>query len=215
MLPFRFDFPADRPPRILCLGAHCDDIEIGAGGTILRLLAAHPDAAIRWVVFSSTPPRRVEAEAAAAAFLAGAGEARVEIHDFRDGFLPWNGQAVKEVFETLKDPAPDLILTHTRDDRHQDHRLVCELTWNTFRHHAILEYEIPKYDGDLGRPGMYQPLDEATARRKCALLLEHFATQRAKHWFTEDTFLALMRLRGLECAATYAEAFHCPKGVLA
>lgn len=200
--------------RILCLGAHADDIEIGCGATILELIARGVRLEVDWCVLSATPMRAEEARASAAAFLEGAAEARVEVQAFRDGHFPWQGSAIKEWFETLKArPRPDLILTHTRDDRHQDHREVCNLTWNTFRDHLILEYEIPKWDGDLGRPGLYQPVSEEAVERKIEFLHRHFPTQATKPWFDRDTFRGLTRLRGLECASPtrFAEAFYAPK----
>jgi LmbE family N-acetylglucosaminyl deacetylase len=203
--------------RVLALGAHPDDIEIGCGGTLLRLVAERPDLEVTWAVFAATPARAVEARASAAAFLAGlATPPRVEVFDFRDGFLPYAGAAVKERFEELKRVAsPDLVLTHYRDDRHQDHRVVSELTWNTWRNHLILEYEIPKYDGDFGAPNLFAPLSRATLDRKVALVLEHFATQVGKPWFTDDLFRAVARLRGMESVAPegFAEAFYCRKAV--
>jgi LmbE family N-acetylglucosaminyl deacetylase len=202
-----------RRPTILCLGAHSDDIEIGCGGTILTLLARHPSARVCWIVFSAGGRRAAEARRSAARFLRGARTADVRLHEFRDGFFPYDGAAIKEVFETLKPVAPDLIFTHHDRDRHQDHRLVSELTWNTFRDHVILEYEVPKYDADLGWPNVFVPLSAATRRRKLAILHEVFATQRAKRWFGAATFDGLMRLRGVESAARqrYAEAFHVRK----
>ncbi len=214
-----FDLRHKRPglSHVVCLGAHSDDIEIGCGGTLLSLLAAQPSLAVTWVVFSGAGPRAEEARRSAASFLAGAVRREVVVHDFRDGFFPWQGAAIKERFEELKaGPAPDLVFTHFRHDLHQDHRLLAELTWNTWRDHAILEYEIPKYDGDLGRPNVFVPLDAADVRRKVDLLLEHFGTQRSKKWFTEDLFLAHLRIRGMECQSpsTFAEAFHGHKIVL-
>jgi LmbE family N-acetylglucosaminyl deacetylase len=201
--------------RILCLGAHSDDIEIGCGGTLLRLLADHPGTAVHWLVFSASEERAAEARASAAWFLEGAAERTVEIRDFRDGFFPYNGGALKEAFEGLKQTfSPDLILTHYRDDRHQDHRAVSDLTWNTFRDHLILEYEIPKWDGDFGSPNLFVPLDEATVKRKIEALLACFPSQRSKHWFDEETFRAVLRLRGMESGSRYAEAFYCRKLVL-
>src|SRR5215203_525983 len=171
MLPLKFD-TASHSLRVLCLGAHCDDIEIGCGGTLLRLIADGWKLDVRWVVLISN-------------------------ERFRDGFLPYVGPPVKEYFEELKkQPSPDVVFTHHRADLHQDHRLVCDLTWNTFRDQLILEYEIPKFDGDLGLPNFFVHLNEAAARGKTELILKHFGTQRSKHWFTEDTFLGLMRLRG-------------------
>jgi LmbE family N-acetylglucosaminyl deacetylase len=203
--------------RVLALGAHPDDIEIGCGGTLLRLVAERPDLEVTWAVFAATPERAVEARASAAGFLAGlATPPRVVVHDFRDGFLPYSGAAVKERFEELKGfGSPDLVLTHYRDDRHQDHRLVSELTWNTWRSHLILEYEIPKYDGDFGSPNVFAQLSKATLDRKVALLLQHFPTQAGKPWFTDDLFRAVARIRGMESVAPerFAEAFYCRKAV--
>jgi LmbE family N-acetylglucosaminyl deacetylase len=206
-----------RPLKVLCLGAHCDDIEIGAGGTVLRLLRENPGTEVLWVVFSSTEERRAEAQACAQRFLAGAGKGDIRILGFRDGFLPYAGAAVKEAFEDLKTAfVPDLILTHYRHDLHQDHRQVCELTWNTWRNHLILEYEIPKWDGDMGIPNFFVPLEEADLAAKIAALMDCYVSQRGKSWFTEDTFRALPRLRGMECNAPsrHAEAFHCRKAAL-
>ncbi len=203
--------------RLLCLGAHADDIEIGCGGTILDLLARGVRLEVVWCVLSATPERVKEARASAGAFLAGAADATVDIQDFRNAHFPWQGSIIKEWFETLQGlPRPDLILTHTRDDRHQDHREVCALTWNTFRDHLILEYEIPKWDGDLGRPSVYLPVSEASIERKVTLLHEHFPSQATKHWFDRDTFRGLARLRGLESGSPtrFAEAFHAPKLVI-
>jgi LmbE family N-acetylglucosaminyl deacetylase len=197
--------------RILCLGAHSDDLEIGCGGAMLRLLQTYGPLRVDWVVFSASGPRAEEAQRAASLFLAGAAEQRVHLKSFRDGFFPYQGAAIKEYFEALKqDLAPDLIFTHYRHDLHQDHRLINELTWNTFRRHLILEYEIPKYDGDLGTPNVFMHLDEETAHRKVEYLMRSFATQRSKHWFTEDLFLGLLRLRGMEAGGQthYAEAFY-------
>lgn len=206
----------DGPLRVLALGAHCDDVEIGCGGTLLRLAAERRELEVRWVAFCSTPARAKEGHASAAAFLEGAARSKVDIHDHRDGFLPESWAAVKERFEALKQVfSPDLIFTHFRHDLHQDHRIVSDLTWNTWRNHLILEYEIPKFDGDLGIPGLFAPLSQATLERKIALLLQHFPTQRDKPWFTPDLFRALPRIRGMECAAPegFAEAFHCRKAV--
>jgi LmbE family N-acetylglucosaminyl deacetylase len=202
------------PLRVLCLGAHSDDVEIGCGGTVLRLLAQWPQASFHWVVLSANPERAREAERSAAAFLEGAGEHRVTIKTFRESYFPWVGAEIKDLFEELHAAGePDLIFTHCRDDRHQDHRLVSDLTWNTFRRHLILEYEVPKYDADLGAPNLFVALEEATARRKVEALMRHFPSQRARHWFDERTFWALLRLRGLESGAeqSFAEAFYCRK----
>lgn len=205
------------PLRVLCLGAHCDDIEIGCGGTILRWLKEHTDLEFYWVVFSSDRERRKEAIRSSEAFLAGARKKKICVEDFRNGFFPYVATEIKEYFEDLKKRfSPDIILTHCRDDRHQDHRLLCDLTWNTFRQHLILEYEIPKYDGDLGQPNLFVHLDEQICGRKIRNLLEIFKSQADKHWFTEDVFRAILRLRGVESAAPqgYAEAFYCRKMVL-
>ncbi len=213
MLPLNFNKP-DRALRVLCLGAHSDDLEIGCGGTILRLIADGWSLDVHWLVLCSNETRGEEARASASDFLAGTARHAITIERFRDGFLPYSGPPVKEYFEELKkEPAPDVIFTHHRADLHQDHRLVCELTWNTFRDHFIIEYEIPKFDGDLGLPNFFVHFDEKIARRKVDLLMKHFGTQRSRHWFTEDTFLALMRLRGVESrsAGRFAEGFHCRK----
>jgi LmbE family N-acetylglucosaminyl deacetylase len=205
---------SDRAPHVLAIGCHADDIEIGCGGTLLTLLEQRDDVSVTWVVLAAAGDRAGEAEASARSFLAGARESNVIVESFRDGFLPYLGPSVKESFERLKsDVEPDLILTHTESDQHQDHRLVAELTWNTFRRHLIFEYEIPKYDGDLVNPGVFVPLSEETAQRKVALLHEHFVSQGAKHWFDEELFLGLLRLRGMQAnePTRYAEAFHCRK----
>lgn len=204
--------------NILCLGAHCDDIEIGCGGAILRFIEERPQMVnVHWVVFSSTPEREVEARMCAQAFLAGAAAVKVEVHSYRDGFFPQRWAEIKEEFERLKrefDPA--IVFTHTRDDFHQDHRVVCDLTWNTFRNHIVLEYEIPKYDGDLGRPCVFVQLSGPVAKKKASLIMGHYRSQASKHWFTEDTILSLLRLRGVESAATtkYAEGFFGRKIVI-
>ena len=204
--------------RVLCLGSHSDDLEIGCGGTLLKLIAAYSDVRVSWIVFSGSEQRADEARASAARFLEGAAEQHVEMKGFRDGFFPYVGYEVKQSFEELKQRcSPDVIFTHFRDDRHQDHRLISDLTWNTFRDHLILEYEIPKYDGDLGSPNVFVHLDEPTCRRKVRGIVEAFQTQRNRHWFTEDTFMSLLRLRGIESAAPegYAEGFFCRKAVFA
>lgn len=217
MQPFRLETAGGRPPAIVCLGAHSDDIEIGCGGTLLTLLARYPGARVLWVVFSASGPREAEARAGAAAILADAGTRDVRLHAFRDGFFPVAQGEIKEVFESLKAFGdPDLIFTHHRADLHQDHRVVSELTRNTWRNHTILEYEIPKFDADLTPCNCHVPVDADTARRKAAALMDAFASQRGKQWFDEETFLGLMRLRGLECNAPdrYAEAFHAYKFTL-
>src|SRR5262245_1919793 len=218
MLPFALGARQGFPLQVLCLGAHCDDIEIGCGGTMLKLAAERPDADFRWVVLSSDPVRAPEARAGAAAFLPGISRRTLIVESFRNGYFPWDGAEIKDLFERLKqDLSPDLVFAPWREDRHQDHRVVSDLTWNTFRDHTILEYEIPKYDGDLGRPNFYVPLDTVTAEAKARLVTSVYRSQADKPWMTEETFRALMRLRGLECAAPsgYAEAFHARKVVLA
>jgi LmbE family N-acetylglucosaminyl deacetylase len=211
-LPFeRFEPPIR---HVLCLGAHCDDLEIGCGGTVLKLADGVNSPAFTWVVFASDAVREGEARRSAEAIFRDASRVRIVIHSFRDGFLPYEGGAVKEAFEALKPSvSPDLILTPYRQDLHQDHRLVSELTWNTFRNHLILEYEIPKYDGDLGAPNVFVPLDPGICRRKVETILDGFPSQSGKRWFSEDAFRAILRLRGMECNAPdgYAEAFYCRK----
>lgn len=205
-------FDPSRPiQRVLAVGAHADDIEIGCGATVLALTRALPEVHVTWVVLAATGERAVEAGRAARAFLEGASSADVRVHGFRDGFLPYVGADVKDLFEELKAIEPDLVFTHARDDLHQDHRLVNELTWNTWRDHLVLEYEIPKYDGDLGRPNLFVPVDEALVEEKLRLLREHYGSQRAKHWFDDEVFRGLMRIRGVESATRYAEAFTCRK----
>jgi LmbE family N-acetylglucosaminyl deacetylase len=208
--------PVESGFKILCLGSHCDDIEIGCGGTILNLLACHSRSRVHWVVFSSDPRRAVEARESAERFLEHAHSKRIIIQEHRDGFFPYTGIPIKEYFETLKHEfSPDVIFTHYRQDLHQDHRLVSELTWNTFRNHLILEYEIPKYDGDMGAPNVFVPLGESVCHRKIKHLREAFASQQHRPWFDGDLFLSLLRLRGMECNAPekYAEAFYCRKMV--
>jgi LmbE family N-acetylglucosaminyl deacetylase len=205
------------PLRILCLGAHCDDIEIGCGGTMLRLLAEHPGSSVHWAALASTPTREQEARACATELLVDAARKEIVIKEFKDGYLPFQGAEVKDFFEATKAAVkPDLILTHHRHDRHQDHRLIAEMTWNTFRDHLILEYEIPKYEGDLGTPNLFVPLPAATARRKIDLILRSFPTQAGKRWFRAETFEGILRIRGIECNAAegFAEAFHATKIVI-
>jgi len=205
------------PLKVLCIGAHSDDIEIGCGGTVLRLAQDHDNMEVLWVVLSSGSGRDREARASARMFLRGVRRKTVVVKDFRNGFFPYVGCEIKEFFERLKSEIdPDVVFTHYRNDLHQDHRVACELTWNTFRNHLILEYEVPKYDGDLGAPGFFVPLTEALCRRKVRYLLSAFATQSDKHWFAAETFMGLMRLRGVEAAARekFAEAFYCRKVVL-
>jgi len=209
--------PRGRSLKVLCLGAHSDDIEIGCGGTVLTLIASHPRVEFDWVVLSATGKRRKEAEVGASAFLSGAARKSVSVKAFRDGYFPYIGEGIKDFFEELKKTVePDLILTHHRRDLHQDHRLVSELTWNTFRDHLILEYEILKYDGDLGSPNIFVALEDKIRQAKIKNILTHFPTQAGNSWFTADSFQALMRLRGVEsnAPAGYAEAFYGRKLIL-
>ena len=216
MLALDLPRKAAGPLKILCLGAHSDDIEIGCGGTILRLLAGQQEIEIVWVVFGAGGKREQEARGSAAFFLSQAKNENIIVKGFRDSFFPFEGAQIKGFFEELKPISPDLIFTHYRKDAHQDHRLIEELTWNTFRNHFILEYEIPKYDGDMGQPNVFVPLDKEIYEKKVRYLMEAFETQRSKQWFGKETFLGLMRLRGMECVAPsgYAEAFYCRKLVL-
>jgi LmbE family N-acetylglucosaminyl deacetylase len=216
MLKFNFAEKSNSSYHILCLGAHCDDIEIGCGGTILKLIEKYQNLVFYWIVFSSNPPREQEAYESAKQFLKGAKVKKIAIANFRDGFLPFMAIDVKEVFENLKQEfQPDLIFTHCRHDLHQDHRLISELTWNTFRDHLILEYEIPKYDGDLGNPNFFVHLDPLICQSKTQHILNNFQSQTEKQWFTEETFLSILRLRGIESNSPgkYAEAFYCRKAV--
>jgi LmbE family N-acetylglucosaminyl deacetylase len=208
------DLPS--PCRILAVGCHSDDIEIGCGGTLLTLIDSLPSVEICWLVLSARGERAAEARRSAEAFLEGAANAEVILHEYRDGFLPYVGADVKQLFEDLKPFAPDLVFTHYSDDRHQDHRLAAELTWNTFRNHLILEYEIPKYDGDFGSPNVFVGLSKPVADRKIDLLLEHFRTQRDRRWFTGDLFAAVMRIRGMESNSPsgVAEGFYGRKVVV-
>jgi LmbE family N-acetylglucosaminyl deacetylase len=205
------------PPKILCLGAHSDDIEIGCGGTILRLSQQYPGCVFHWVVFSAVGLRAAEAQRGAALFAGTSIVRGPQLKTFQDGFLPFVGAEVKAAFEELKQAvSPDLIFTHNGEDAHQDHRLLAELTWNTFRDHLILEYEIPKYDGDFGQPNVFVPLPAEVCEKKVRYIMDTFHSQHSKRWFQPDTFRSLMRLRGMECNASsgYAEAFYCHKMVL-
>ena len=200
--------------KILCLGAHCDDIEIGCGGTILKLIENYENITVYWVIFASNEQRAQEANTSANLFLKEVKQKKIIIKNFRDGFLPFHGIDVKECFEQLKQEfSPDIIFTHYRDDRHQDHRLISDLTWNTFRNHLILEYEIPKYDGDLGIPNFFVHLDEAFCRRKSQYIIDSFKSQNNKQWFTQDTFYSILRIRGIESnsESKYAEGFYTRK----
>jgi LmbE family N-acetylglucosaminyl deacetylase len=217
MLNLQLGRSAGSVHRILCLGAHSDDIEIGCGGTLLTLLQRREQAEVRWVVFSATEERAREARTSAAVFLARARQADVTVRSYRDGFFPYLGAEIKSEFESIKrDFNPDLILTHYRADRHQDHRTISDLTWNTFRNHLILEYEIPKYDGDLGVPNFFVPLEATTCAAKIRHIVESFRSQQQKQWFDEQTFMAILRLRGMEANSStrLAEAFYCRKAVL-
>ena len=202
---------------MLCLGAHSDDIEIGAGATLLSMLERGIRLDVHWCVLNGIDGRKREATASAADFLSGAESAKIEVMSFDDGFFPEQGRAIKSWFEDLKGRIdPDLILTHRGDDAHQDHRQVSRLTWNTFRDHCILEYEIPKWDGDMGQANLYVPVSASALKRKVDLLMSHFGSQRSKQWFDAETFMGLARLRGMECRAPerYAEAFFGRKLVL-
>jgi LmbE family N-acetylglucosaminyl deacetylase len=202
---------------VLCLGAHSDDIEIGCGGTILRIIDEWPETRLHWVVFSADDEREAEARRSAEDFAAGAASSVVVVHRFRESYFPYVGGEIKDAFETLKRKVdPDLVFVHRRDDDHQDHRTVAALTWNTFRDHLIAEYEVPKYEGDLGSPNLFVPLRKELAERKIELLTRHFASQRSKRWFRAETFRGLLALRAVECNATagFAEAFHVRKLVI-
>jgi LmbE family N-acetylglucosaminyl deacetylase len=217
LLKLNFSGKGNNPLHILCLGAHSDDIEIGCGGAVLSLVEEYPDCVFQWVVFSAIGVRQSEAQRAATLFV-GAGNLKAPLFKtFPDGFMPFVGAEVKLVFEELKNSiSPDIIFTHNRKDAHQDHRLIAELTWNTFRNHLILEYEIPKYDGDMGQPNVFIPLQAHVTKKKVEYLMDSFQSQQAKAWFRPDTFLSLMRLRGMECNAPsgHAEAFYSSKLVL-
>lgn len=217
MFQLKLDRQSGSDCKILCLGAHADDIEIGCGGTILRLLQVYPKAEVYWVVFSAPGIRREEACNSAESFLAMCRKKTTLVKSFRESYFPFCGEKVKDCFEAIKARfIPDVILTHYRHDLHQDHRVISDFTWNTFRKHLILEYEIPKYDGDLGSPNTFVSLDAEICKKKVATLLRHFSSQRNKQWFTEDLFLSLLRLRGVEANSPtkYAEAFYCRKRVL-
>jgi len=218
MLPITLGQAATQPLRILCLGAHSDDIEIGCGGTILKLLSEYPGSSVTWVVFAASDRREVEARASAADFLASAANSTVVTHQFRESYFPYVAAEIKDAFEALRRSTgePDLVFSHHRHDVHQDHRTVAELTWNTFRRHLIAEYEIPKYEGDLGNPNLLVTLTHAQAARKVDLLMQHFGSQSFRPWFRPDVFHGLMSVRGVECHAPEgrAEAFHLRKLVL-
>lgn len=214
MLSLAPEVEAGRPLRLLCIGAHSDDIEIGCGGTLLSWLDAPRPVHVTWVVLTASGERAKEARRSAKALLRRAAVVDLLFAEFRDGFLPAQYPDVKAFFETVKAKAmPDIVFTHRLEDRHQDHRLASELTWNTWRDHMIVEYEIVKYEGDLGQPNLFVPLSAAAARRKSAHLQRYFGSQRSKDWFSDETFMALSRLRGIECRSRsgYAEAFHARK----
>lgn len=216
MLKLSFNNTTDSAYKVLCLGSHCDDIEIGCGGTILKLIESYPNIVFYWVVFSSSSPRKQEAYESANSFLKKVQAKTILIKDFRDGFFPFIGSDIKEFFEQLKQEFyPDIIFTHHRQDLHQDHKLISDLTWNTFRNHFILEYEIPKYDGDLGIPNFFVHLDDFICQTKIKYIFDSFQSQKEKQWFTEETFLSILRLRGIESNAPskYAEAFYCRKAI--
>ncbi len=203
--------------NVLCLGAHADDIEIGCGATLLKLLSGRDDVNVHWVVLSANEQRQAEAQACAEAFLANANNRTITVANFDDSYFPSQHREIKALFHQLRqDFDPDLIFTHRLEDRHQDHRTVAELTWNAFRNHLVLEYEIPKYEGDLGQPNVYVPADEAICQKKVNSIIESFPSQHCRSWFTPDTFLSLMRIRGIECGpdVQYAEAFHSRKMVV-
>jgi len=214
MMRLRFARAEGEPLILLCLGAHSDDTELGCGGAILTLLEQHQGSRVVWTVFSGTAERAGEARQGAARLLAAAGKSEVSVLGFRDGFSPSEIAGIKETFEALKKHAsPDVVFTHYNRDSHQDHRILSELTWNTFRNDLILQYEIPKYDPDLGNPNLLVPLERATAAAKGAVLMETFANQRDRTWFEPSTFNGLMRLQGMQCAAPsgLAEGFYAPK----
>lgn len=204
----------EKPLTVVGIGAHADDLEIGCGGSILRLIAERPFTVVHWLTLSGDGTNREsEARKAANEFLEGAQETNVQISNFRDGYFPFKGADIKDYFENnFKDVRPDLVFAHAREDRHQDHRVVSDLAWNTFRENAtIVEYEIPKWDGDLGKPNTYVTFSDVTAHRKAELLVSNFPSQRDKSWYDEETFLGLMRIRGVEAGSRYAEAFTCRK----
>jgi LmbE family N-acetylglucosaminyl deacetylase len=218
MVPLSIGRPGAAPSRLLAIGAHPDDIEIGCAGTVLKLIETGALDEVCWVVLSGNSERADEARRSAKVLLDGVPSSEVIVRDFPDGFFPYEGQHIKDFFEELKaELSPDVVFTHQRADLHQDHRVSCELTWNTFRDHLILEYEVPKYDGDMSAPNAFVPLEERIRERKIDHLMHHFASQRSKRWFQEELFSSVLRLRGMECNSptAYAEAFFCRKAVLA
>jgi len=210
--------PKKSPLKILCLGSHCDEIEIGCGGTLLNLVQSRRGRiVVRWVVFSSTAERENEARRSALAFLKRAKQKSIVIQHFEDSFFPYKGGEIKKFMQTVsRGFSPDIVFTHYRNDLHQDHRLISELTWNAFRDHWILEYEVPKYDGDLGTPNFFVPLREAICHNKIDHVVRYYKSQQSKNWFSRETFLSLLHLRGIECNSPsgYAEAFYSRKIVL-
>ncbi len=217
MLSLKLDFNRKRPLELLCVGAHSDDLEIGCAGTVLELLRRHRRVKVTWAVLSAAGERAAEARRSARALLRGATNAQIVLGSCTDGHFPAEFRQIKSQFEELKRRVqPDLILTHRLEDRHQDHRLVAELTWQTWRNHLILEYEIPKYEGDLGQPNLYVPISAGNSRRKVDHLLRYFGTQRSKSWFGAETFEGLMHLRAIECRARsgFAEAFYLRKATI-
>ena len=213
MLTLKLPSNGSSPLRVLCLGAHSDDIEIGCGGTLLKLLHQNPNVLVHWVVFSADERRKREALASARAFLRRAKQWTVAVHHFRDGYFPFVGGEIKDCFETLKTFSPDVVFTHHCGDLHQDHRVIGDLAWDTFRDHLILEYEIPKYDGDLGSPNVFVHLDKTVCARKLGYIVRHFQSQQSNRWFSAETFASVLRIRGIESNAPddYAEAYYCRK----
>jgi len=216
MLELLLNKSRDSSLKILCLGAHSDDIEIGCGGTIMKLLQTYSNVEFLWVVFSADEIRKQEALKSASLILEKASIKKIKIHNFRDSFFPYQGSEIKESFEDMKAFNPELIFTHQYSDLHQDHKQISELTYNTFRNHLVLEYEIPKYDGDLGSPNVFSPIDKKLYNQKIELIISSFKSQEHNQWFSESTFQAILRLRGIEshCPTGYAEAFYCRKIVI-
>lgn len=214
----KFKFKGETPePKILCLGAHPDDIEIGCGGTILRLIEEIPKAQFYWVVFSGNEKRCEEAYQSANLFLMNAQSKKIEVKSFRDSYFPFIGSEIKDYFEKLKTQIyPDIIFTHYSNDAHQDHRIISDLTWNTFRDHLILEYEIPKYEGDLGNPNLFFSLNKSQVEKKINTICDVYQTQKGKKWFEEETFRSILRIRGVESnsQSMYAEGYFCRKFVI-
>jgi LmbE family N-acetylglucosaminyl deacetylase len=215
MLRFEPILPDDA--TVLCVGAHCDDIEIGCGGALIELRARYPRAKFHWAVFSSDAVRKPETLAAAAEMLGQGPHLTLDVLDFRGSYFPAEWSAIKDALEGVKTRIkPSLVFTHFLQDRHQDHRVLAELSWNTFRDHAILEYEIAKFEGDLAQPNVYIPLSTGVMERKVEALMRCFPSQHSRTWFDPDLFRGHMRLRGIECNAPsrFAEAFHARKLVL-